>query len=95
MVDGAMAVAVHSDGGLLVRVDPAEDTRLLENSDASRAEMGTDRSMGRGWIRVDARALQSDAALSDWIEAATRYLSRRKRTGSAPRLAQNQSAPPR
>jgi hypothetical protein len=30
MVDGAMAVAAHEDGSLLVRVDPAEDARLLE-----------------------------------------------------------------
>jgi hypothetical protein len=30
MIDDAMAVAVHKDGSLVVRVDPAEDARLLE-----------------------------------------------------------------
>ena len=77
MVDDAMAVAVHKDGSLLVRVDPAEDARLLESPDATRAEMGAGRSMGEGWIRVQARALRNDAALVDWLEAATRYLAQR------------------
>ena len=77
MVDDAMAVAVHEDGDLLVRVDPAEDARLLGFPGASRAEMGAGRSMGEGWIRVEARALRDDAPLVDWVEAATGYLARR------------------
>lgn len=75
MVDDAMAVAVHKDGSLLVRVDPAEDADFLGQPDVSRAEMGTGRSMGEGWIRVAARALRSDAALIGWLEAATRRLA--------------------
>lgn len=80
MVDGAMAVAVHHDGSLLVRADPAEDARLLDSPGASRAEMGLGRSMGKGWIRVESRMLRSDAALSNWLEVALRYLARRKET---------------
>lgn len=78
MVDDAMAVAVHKDGSLLVRVDPAEDAQLLERAGACRAEMGAGRSMGEGWIRVDASALESDADLVGWLDAATRYLARRE-----------------
>lgn len=78
MIDDAMAVAVHQDGSLLVRVDHAEGPRLLEKPDASRAEMGAGRSMGEGWIRVEARALRSDAAVTGWLAAATRYLAQRK-----------------
>ncbi|MGI8458878.1 MAG: TfoX/Sxy family protein [Propionibacteriaceae bacterium] len=78
MIDGAMAVAASKDGSLLVRVDPAADSRLLEDPDASRAEMGAGRSMGAGWIRVDARALSSDEALVGWIECATRFLAQRR-----------------
>lgn len=78
MVDGAMAVAAHKDGSLLVRVDPAEDAQLLENPQASRAEMGPGRSMGEGWIRVEAKALRSNTALAGWLEPATRNLAQRK-----------------
>ncbi len=78
MVDGAMAVAAHRDGSLLVRVDPAEDARLLENPETSRAEMGAGRPMGEGWIRVEATALRNNAALTSWLEAATRNLAQRK-----------------
>lgn len=80
MVDDAMAVAVGKDGGLLVRVDPAEDADLLRHPGASRAEMGTGRSMGEGWIRVEASALHADEALVGWLEAATRYLTARRPT---------------
>ena len=73
MVDYNMAVAVHKDGSLLVRVDPAEDAQLLERPGASRAEMGTGRSMGPGWIRVDAEAVEGDEGLSTWLEAAARH----------------------
>jgi TfoX/Sxy family transcriptional regulator of competence genes len=79
MVDDAMAVAVHKDGSLLVHVDPAEDRCLLERPGAARAEMGAGRSMGEGWIRVEAGVLRSDQSLSSWLEAATRCLSRRGR----------------
>jgi len=80
MVDNSMAVAVHKDGSLLVRVNPTEDAQLLETPEASRAEMGAGRSMGEGWIRVEARALDSDAALQGWLETATRYLAQRQQT---------------
>lgn len=82
MIDDAMAVAVHKDASLLVRVDPAEDSRLLASPGASRAEMGTGRSMGEGWIRVEARALRSDAALHGWLDQATQFNSQRT-TGRA------------
>lgn len=78
MVDDSMAVAVQKDGGLLVRVDPADDARLLEQPDASRAEMGAGRSMGPGWIRVAPPALDSDATLAGWLATATGYLARRR-----------------
>jgi hypothetical protein len=74
MADDAMAVAVHRDGSLLVRVDPAEDAALLERPHAGRAEMGTGRSMGKGWIRVGANAVETDQGLSDWLQPVIRFL---------------------
>ena len=72
MVEDSMAVAVRQDASLLVRVDPAEDARLLASPGASRAEMGAGRSMGEGWIRVEAAALSSDSALAGWVDTAAR-----------------------
>lgn len=77
MVDDAMAVAAHKDGSLLVRVDPAEDAQLLESPGATRPEMGRGRSMGAGWIRVEAGALHSELALNGWVDAAVRHLAHR------------------
>lgn len=76
MVGGSMVVAVHQDGSLLVRVDPAEEARLLGDPHASRAEMGAGRSMGRGWIRVEAVGLTDAGDLRSWLDHAARYLAR-------------------
>jgi len=74
MADDAMAVAVHRDGSLLVRVDPAEHAALFERPHACRAEMGTGRSMGEGWIRVGASAVETDEGLGDWLQPVIRFL---------------------
>lgn len=73
MVDDAMTLAAHKNGSLLVRVDPAEDAELIRKPGASRAEMGTGRSMGEGWIRVERSVLESDASLASWVDATMRY----------------------
>lgn len=75
MLDGAMAVAVHQDGSLLVRVDPARDADLVTRPGAERATMGRHRSMGPGWIHVEAATVDRDAALASWLELSTTYLS--------------------
>jgi len=77
MLDGAMAVAVHQDGSLLVRVDPARDADLVTRPGAARATMGSDRSMGPGWIHVRAPSVSHDAALAGWLDLATTYLCQR------------------
>ncbi|HET7651383.1 MAG TPA: TfoX/Sxy family protein, partial [Acidimicrobiales bacterium] len=52
LVGGNMAVAASGQGGLLVRVDPAEGDRLVRTTKAEPMEM-RGRSMS-GWLRVDA-----------------------------------------
>jgi TfoX/Sxy family transcriptional regulator of competence genes len=76
MLDDGMVVGVQKDGGLLVRVDPAEDQALLERPHASRAEMGAGRSMGAGWLSIAAEALESDEILDDWVRIAVAYRQR-------------------
>ena len=51
LVGGNMAVAASGQGGLLVRVDPAESDRLVAGTSARPMEM-RGREL-RGWLRVD------------------------------------------
>ena len=71
LVGGNMAIAASGQGGILVRVDPAESEALTASSDASVAEM-----RGRpmpGWLRVDAETLRSTGELPVWVERGTSY----------------------
>lgn len=69
MVDERMVVCVSGGGSdLLVRVAPERDAELLQKAGAQRAEMGRGRSMGKGWITVDERALAEDKDLQSWME---------------------------
>ena len=52
LIGGNMAVAASGQGGLLVRVDPAESDELVASTDARPMEM-RGREMA-GWLRVDA-----------------------------------------
>src|SRR5690242_5438310 len=51
LINGNMAVSASGQGGLLLRVDPADTPRLVESPEASRFEM-RGREMD-GWLRVD------------------------------------------
>ncbi|GAB2681337.1 TfoX/Sxy family protein [Thalassiella azotivora] len=72
MVDGRMLVCASS-GGLLVRVDPAEDAEHLTRPGAARAEMGRGRPMGEGWITADRAVLSTDEDLAPWLAAALSF----------------------
>jgi TfoX/Sxy family transcriptional regulator of competence genes len=65
LVGGNMAVAASSEGGLLVRVDPAESAELVAASRARPMEM-RGREMA-GWLRVEAAAVADDEALGVWV----------------------------
>jgi TfoX/Sxy family transcriptional regulator of competence genes len=66
LVNGNMAVAASGQGGLLVRVDPAESDRLVSESAARPMEM-RGREMP-GWLRLDSGDLESEGELSRWVE---------------------------
>ena len=65
LVDGNMAVAASGQGGLLVRVDPAESDALVGSSNARLMEM-RGRQMP-GWLRVDTDDVKTEEELSTWI----------------------------
>ena len=77
MVDEKMVACVPGGGGaLLVRVSRSRDAEYLEVAGARRAEMGKGRSMGEGWIAVDASAVESDHDLQHWIDVALDFHAR-------------------
>ncbi|NEK56984.1 TfoX/Sxy family protein [Geodermatophilus sabuli] len=74
MVREQMVACVSGGGGaLLVRVSRDRDAEYLGVPGARRAEMGTGRSMGEGWITVDEEALSDDGDLRFWIDAVLAY----------------------
>ncbi|GGF99185.1 RNA methyltransferase [Rhodococcoides trifolii] len=76
MVNEKMVVCVGTGGGaLLVRVSGDRDADYLKVDGARRAEMGTERSMGEGWITVDDAALTGEDNLRFWIDAVLDYNS--------------------
>jgi TfoX/Sxy family transcriptional regulator of competence genes len=71
LVGGNMAVAASGQGGLLVRVDPAESDALVAGSNAKPMEM-RGREMA-GWLRVDAEDVSAEAELAEWVRRGTAY----------------------
>ena len=70
LVGGNMAVAASGQGGLLVRVDPAESDALVASTAAYPMEM-RGRQMA-GWLRVDSEHLAGDE-LAAWVERGVAY----------------------
>lgn len=66
LVGGNMAVAASGQGGLLVRVDPAESDELTRSTPAAMLEM-RGRSMP-GWLRVAAEHVGTDDELAPWVD---------------------------
>jgi TfoX/Sxy family transcriptional regulator of competence genes len=71
LIGGNMAVAASSQGGVLVRVDPAQSETLVAATTARPMEMGG-RSM-QGWLRVDPRDVRTKRQLAKWVELGTTY----------------------
>ncbi len=71
LVRGNMAVAASGQGGLLVRVDPADAPRIVETSNARFMEM-RGREM-QGWLRVAAEDIREGSQLSRWVGFGTTY----------------------
>lgn len=74
MVREKMVVCVGTEArALLVRVDGDREPEYIQADGARHAVMGRGRSMGDGWITVDAEALTNDAAVEFWIAAALEH----------------------
>ncbi len=71
LIGGNMAVAASGQGGVLVRVDPAQSDTLVATTNARVMEM-RGRSM-QGWLRVDPEHLGTKRQLAKWVELGTTY----------------------
>jgi hypothetical protein len=71
LIGGNMAVAASGQGGLLVRVDPADSDELVASSQARLLEM-RGRQM-QGWLRVDTDHVQAAPELAAWVERGVAY----------------------
>jgi hypothetical protein len=65
LINGNMSVAASGQGGLLVRVDPAHATALIDGTHVQPMEM-RGRQM-RGWLRVHPDIVRTDAQLEQWV----------------------------
>jgi TfoX/Sxy family transcriptional regulator of competence genes len=71
LVEGNLAVSASGQGGLMVRVDPADTERLVASTSARPMEM-RGREM-RGWLRVDAGDVRTKRALARWVGLGMAY----------------------
>ncbi len=71
LIPGNMAVAASGQGGILVRVDPAQSDTLLATTNARPMEM-RGRQM-QGWLRVDPEDVRTERRLAEWVELGTAF----------------------
>ncbi|HET9739116.1 MAG TPA: TfoX/Sxy family protein [Solirubrobacteraceae bacterium] len=71
LIGGNMSVGVSGQGGLMVRVDPAETDGLVEKPHARPFEM-RGRAM-QGWLRVDAEGVRTTRELEPWVRRGVAY----------------------
>ncbi len=71
LLNGNMAVSASGQGGLMLRVDPAETEKLLSKRHARPFEM-RGRAM-EGWLRVDPEGVRTKRQLEPWVARGVAY----------------------
>jgi hypothetical protein len=71
LVEGNMAVAASGQGGVLVRVDPAESETFVATTNARLMEMRGRRM--KGWLRVDPEDVRTKEQLAKWVGIGATY----------------------
>jgi TfoX/Sxy family transcriptional regulator of competence genes len=71
LIGGNMSVAASGQGGLMVRVEPAQTEALLTEPGAEEFEM-KGRTM-QGWLRVNGPVLDDDETLQAWVDRGVYY----------------------
>jgi TfoX/Sxy family transcriptional regulator of competence genes len=65
LIGGHMSVSISRQGGLMLRVDPADTEALLAKPHAHPFEM-RGRAMD-GWLRVEAEGVKTKRQLERWV----------------------------
>jgi hypothetical protein len=71
LIDGNMSVAASGQGGLMVRVEPAETDALLRKPHVGPFEM-RGREM-QGWVRVAGEGVRTKRQLEPWVRRGVAY----------------------
>jgi TfoX/Sxy family transcriptional regulator of competence genes len=71
LVGGNMSVAASGQGGLMVRIDPADADDLLAEAHTRPFEM-RGRPM-KGWLRVDREGVRTRDQLEPWVRRGVAY----------------------
>jgi TfoX/Sxy family transcriptional regulator of competence genes len=71
LIRGNMAVAASGQGGVLVRVDPAQSDRLVATTNARLMEMRGRRM--KGWLRVNPDDVRAKRQLTKWVKLGATY----------------------
>jgi hypothetical protein len=71
LINGNMSVSASSQGGLLVRVDPADTDDLVRDPHAARFEMRGRRM--DGWLRVAPEGVRTKRELQRWVGRGVAY----------------------
>src|SRR5207237_7697524 len=66
LINGNMSVAASGQGGLLVRVDPDDGEKLVDDRTVHPMVMGGREMVG--WLRVDSAAVGARAELEQWVD---------------------------
>jgi hypothetical protein len=72
LINGNMAVSASGQGGLLLRVDPADTDSLVSPPHIRRFVM-RGREMD-GWLGVDRDAVETDEDLARWVGRGVTYV---------------------
>ena len=71
LINGNLSVSARGQGGLLLRVDPAETDKLVEKPHAEPFVM-RGRAM-QGWLRVAPQGLKTKRQLEPWVARGVAY----------------------
>jgi TfoX/Sxy family transcriptional regulator of competence genes len=71
LINGHMAVSASGQGGVLLRIDPAQTEELAAKPQAARFVM-RGREMD-GWLRINGDGIKTKAQLARWVTRGVDY----------------------